>query len=170
VPSRQSCFSPVSPSCPRSRVQFPQIYPSADSVVILDAISLRLVRTLAFSQVFPGRDHASARITSLAVDPALKLVRISYPITMGFVPILHRRWSQRPVRGLPFGPSRGSLPALGLFTHRSFFLVISMSQLWIVDQVRFPCCCVSSLLLTRSRSLGRRDTINAVHIHFNHGE
>ncbi|KAI0286916.1 RAVE protein 1 C terminal-domain-containing protein [Russula aff. rugulosa BPL654] len=50
------------------------LYPSADTVVILDAISLRLVRTLAFFQVFPGRDHASARITSLAVDPALKLV------------------------------------------------------------------------------------------------
>lgn len=61
-----------------SRVQFFQIYPSADTVVILDAISLCLVRSLAFSQVFPGRDHASARITSLAVDSALKLVRASY--------------------------------------------------------------------------------------------
>ncbi|KAH9996446.1 RAVE protein 1 C terminal-domain-containing protein [Russula vinacea] len=50
------------------------LYPSSDTVIILDAISLRLVRTLAFSQVFPGRDHASARITSLAVDSALKLV------------------------------------------------------------------------------------------------
>jgi hypothetical protein len=53
-------------------------------VVILDAVSLRLVRTLAFSQVFPGRDHASARITSLAVDSALKLVRTSYAITTCF--------------------------------------------------------------------------------------
>lgn len=139
-------------------------------MIILDAISLRLVRTLAFFQVFPGRDHASTRITSLAVDPALKLVRISYPITMSFIPTLHRRWSQRPVRGLPFGPSRGSLPAHGLFTHRSFFLMTSMLQLWIVDQVRFPCCCVSSLLLTRSRSLGSCDTINALCIHFNHGK
>ncbi|KAI0271408.1 WD repeat-containing protein [Gloeopeniophorella convolvens] len=50
------------------------LYPSADSVVILDATSLHLVRALAFAQVFPGRDHASTRITSLAVDSALKLV------------------------------------------------------------------------------------------------
>ncbi|KAH9969083.1 WD repeat-containing protein [Russula dissimulans] len=53
------------------------LYPSADTVVILDATSLRLVRSLAFSQVFPGRDRTSARITSLAVDPALKLVAAS---------------------------------------------------------------------------------------------
>ncbi|KAI0305003.1 RAVE protein 1 C terminal-domain-containing protein [Russula brevipes] len=50
------------------------LYPSADTVVILDATSLSLVRTLSFSQVFPGRDHANAHITSIAVDPALKLV------------------------------------------------------------------------------------------------
>ncbi|KAH9984643.1 WD repeat-containing protein [Russula compacta] len=50
------------------------LYPSADTVVILDATSLCLVRTLAFSQVFPGLDGASVRIASLAVDPALKLV------------------------------------------------------------------------------------------------
>ncbi|KAI9513046.1 RAVE protein 1 C terminal-domain-containing protein [Russula earlei] len=53
------------------------LYPSADTIVVLDATSLRLVRTLAFSQVFPGRDHTRARITSLAVDPALKLVATS---------------------------------------------------------------------------------------------
>jgi hypothetical protein len=74
--SPQSPSSSVlfSPSYPSSRVQFSQLYPSSDTVIILDAISLRLVRTLAFSQVFPGRDHASARITSVAVDSALKLV------------------------------------------------------------------------------------------------
>ena len=53
-------------------------------MVILDATSLRLVRTLAFSQVFPSRGQVSARITSLAVDPALKLVGASLPITMRF--------------------------------------------------------------------------------------
>ncbi|KAH8998842.1 RAVE protein 1 C terminal-domain-containing protein [Lactarius hatsudake] len=49
------------------------LYPSADTVVILDATSLRFLRALAFSQVFPGAS-ANCNITSLAVDPALKLV------------------------------------------------------------------------------------------------
>jgi hypothetical protein len=52
-----------------------QLYPSADTVVILNATSLRFLRALAFSQVFPGVG-ANCNITSLAVDPALKLVRI----------------------------------------------------------------------------------------------
>ncbi|KAF8273891.1 WD repeat-containing protein [Lactarius quietus] len=49
------------------------LYPSADTVVILDATSLRFLRALAFSQVFPGAS-ANCNITSLAVDPAFKLV------------------------------------------------------------------------------------------------
>ncbi|KAH8982607.1 RAVE protein 1 C terminal-domain-containing protein [Lactarius akahatsu] len=49
------------------------LYPSADTVVILDATSLRFLRALAFSQVFPGAS-ANRNITSLAIDPALKLV------------------------------------------------------------------------------------------------
>lgn len=71
-------------SHPSSRVQSSQLYPSADTVVILDATSLRLVRTLAFSQVFPSRDHANARISSLVVDPTLKLVCNCSPITLRF--------------------------------------------------------------------------------------
>ena len=39
----------------------------------------------AFFQVLPGRDHASARITSLAIDSALRLVRPFYPFTVCFV-------------------------------------------------------------------------------------
>jgi hypothetical protein len=70
TPPLSHLFSPIQPS---------QLYPSADVVVILDATSLRLVRTLAFSQVFPSQGHASARILSLAVDPALKLVCTSFP-------------------------------------------------------------------------------------------
>jgi len=84
--SPQSLFSSV-PFLPFIRphpYNSSQLYPSADTVVILDATSLRLVRTLAFSQVFPSRDHVSARITSLAVDPALKLVCASLPITLRF--------------------------------------------------------------------------------------
>jgi hypothetical protein len=69
-------------SHPSSRVQSSQLYPSADTVVILDATSLRLVRTLAFSQVFPSREHANARISSLVVDPTLKLVCNCSPITL----------------------------------------------------------------------------------------
>lgn len=59
-------------------VQSCQVYPSADTVVILDATSLRFLRALAFSQVFPGVS-ANSKITSLAVDPALKLVRTTPP-------------------------------------------------------------------------------------------
>ena len=145
--SPQSPFSSVLffPSYPSSHVPLSQLFPSADTVVILDAISLRLVRTLAFSQVFPGIDHASARITSLAVDSALKLVRASYPIMMWFrqcfdlLYLQFVRWSRHPARGLPFGLYRGSLLALGSFTHHSFFLIISMSQPLTVAPVRFPC-------------------------------
>ena len=47
--------------------------------------------------------------------------------------------------------------------------MISMLQLWIVAQVRRAAVFLSPLL-TRSRSLGCRDTINVVRIHFNYGE
>ena len=148
--SPQSLFSSVTflPFIPPHPYNSSQLYPSADTVVILDATSLRLVRTLAFSQVFPSRDHVSARITSLAVDPALKLVCTSLPITMRFplIPALLLyilRWLPHPVRGLPFGPSPESLPALGLFTHRSLFPMTSTSQLSTVDPVSLSCCYVS---------------------------
>ena len=49
------------------------------------------------------------------------------------------RWLPHPVRGLPFGPSPESPPALGLFTHRSFFPMTSTSQLSTVDPVSLPC-------------------------------
>ena len=145
----QSLFSSVTylPFIPPHPYNPSQLYPSADTVVILDATSLRLVRTLAFSQVFPSRDHVSARITSLAVDPALKLVCTSLPITNPFTtyPCLASisipfRWLPRPVRGLPFGPSPKSPPALGLSTHRSLFPMTSTSQLSTVDPVSLPCC------------------------------
>jgi hypothetical protein len=57
-------------------------------------------------------------------------------------PLIPGRWSQHPARGLPFGPSLGSLLALGSFTHHSTFLMTSTLQLLTVDPVRFPCCCV----------------------------
>ncbi|KAI0041796.1 WD repeat-containing protein [Auriscalpium vulgare] len=50
------------------------LYPSADTVVILHADSLRLLRVLAFWEVFPGTQHAPEPITFLAVDPAMKLI------------------------------------------------------------------------------------------------
>jgi len=149
--SPQSLFSSVTylRFIPPHPYNSSQLYPSADTVVILDATSLRLVRTLAFSQVFPSRDHVSARITSLAVDPALKLVCTSLPIpiTNPFTtyPCLASisiplRWLPHPVRGLPFGPSPKSPPALGLSTHRSLFPMTSTSQLSTVDPVSLPCC------------------------------
>ena len=58
-----------------------------------------------------------------------------YPTPLG-------RWSRHPARGLPFGPSLGSLLALGSSTRHSFFLMISTSQLLTVAQVGFHFWCV----------------------------
>ncbi|KAF9015532.1 RAVE protein 1 C terminal-domain-containing protein [Cyathus striatus] len=49
-------------------------YPSADTVVILNARSLALVRVLAFWEAFPGMIHTKAPITSMVVDSAMKLI------------------------------------------------------------------------------------------------
>ena len=86
-----------------------------------------------------------------------------YPAPLG-------RWSRHPARGLPFGPSLGSLLALGSSTRHSFFLMTSTSQLLTVAQVSFISGAFSLSLLTQSRSFGRRDAINDVRVHFDHGE
>jgi hypothetical protein len=142
LPTESLLVSHLPLSHPSSRVQSSQLYPSADTVVILDATSLRLVRTLAFSQVFPSRDHANAHISSLVVDPTLKLVCNCSPITLR-IPLIAAlslpRWLPHPVRGSPFGPSLESPPALGLFTHRSFFPMTRTSQLSTADPVGSPC-------------------------------
>ncbi|KAF7436647.1 regulator of (H+)-ATPase in vacuolar membrane [Pleurotus ostreatus] len=50
------------------------LYPSADSVIMLNARTQRLVRMVAFWEVFPGQLHASDSITCISVDPAMKLL------------------------------------------------------------------------------------------------
>ena len=52
-----------------------QIHTSGDSVVILDARTLALVRVLAFWEAFPGLRHGGDEIDSLAVDSGMKTVR-----------------------------------------------------------------------------------------------
>lgn len=125
--SPQSLFSsvPFHPFiCPRP-YNSSQLYPSADTVVILDATSLRLVRTLAFSQVFPSRDHVSARITSLAVDPALKLVCTSLPITMR-LPLIH---TFPPPGGCPIRSEACRLVSLrSLYPHLARSLIAHSSR------------------------------------------
>lgn len=52
-----------------------QLYSSADTVVILNAASLQLVRVLAFQEVFPGLQTLGKRVSCIAIDPAMKIVR-----------------------------------------------------------------------------------------------
>ena len=52
-----------------------QLYSSADTVVVLNAASLQLIRVLAFQEVFPGLQSLSERVSCVAVDPAMKIVR-----------------------------------------------------------------------------------------------
>ncbi|EIW86859.1 hypothetical protein CONPUDRAFT_46132 [Coniophora puteana RWD-64-598 SS2] len=53
------------------------LYPSADGVIILNAITLSLVRVLAFGELFPGYQHTKQNISCLVVDSALKLVSVA---------------------------------------------------------------------------------------------
>ncbi|KAI0068306.1 WD repeat-containing protein [Artomyces pyxidatus] len=50
------------------------LYPSVDTIVILNAADLQLVQALAFWEVFPGAQHSTESIGFLAVDPAMKLI------------------------------------------------------------------------------------------------
>jgi hypothetical protein len=52
-----------------------QLYPCARSVVILDALTLALVRVLPFWDVFPGAMYSEEHISCLSVDSGMKLVR-----------------------------------------------------------------------------------------------
>lgn len=56
------------------------MYPSADSVVILDASTLDLVRVLIFGEIYPGTQHLNQTISCVAVDSAMKVVRASPPL------------------------------------------------------------------------------------------
>ncbi|KAG2159698.1 RAVE protein 1 C terminal-domain-containing protein [Suillus bovinus] len=50
------------------------LYPSADSVVILDASTLNLVRVLTFGEIYPGTQHLNQTISCVAVDSAMKVI------------------------------------------------------------------------------------------------
>ncbi|KAF7320375.1 WD repeat protein [Mycena kentingensis (nom. inval.)] len=64
-----------SPSTDVQHLQLPQasllLHASADAIVIRNALSLTLVRVLAFSEAFPG---AAGSISSVAVDSGMKLI------------------------------------------------------------------------------------------------
>lgn len=53
-----------------------QFYPSSDSIIILNALSLAFVRALAFWEAFPGALHSKDVINRVSVDPGMKLVRV----------------------------------------------------------------------------------------------
>lgn len=69
------------PSFPK-RLTSRQLYSSADTVVLLNAASLQLIRVLAFQEVFPGLQTLGERVSCIAVDPAMKIVR--QPVTTSF--------------------------------------------------------------------------------------
>ncbi|KAG2154690.1 RAVE protein 1 C terminal-domain-containing protein [Suillus clintonianus] len=50
------------------------LYPSADSIVILDANTLNLVRVLAFGEIYPSTQHLNQTISGVAVDSAMKVI------------------------------------------------------------------------------------------------
>ncbi|KAG2150167.1 RAVE protein 1 C terminal-domain-containing protein [Suillus cothurnatus] len=50
------------------------LYPSADTVVILDASTLNLVRVLTFGEIYPGTRHLNQTISCVAVDSAMKVI------------------------------------------------------------------------------------------------
>lgn len=53
-----------------------QVYPVSDALVLLEAASLSLVRTLAFWEAFPGLMGAGGKIRCFAVDRASHMVRV----------------------------------------------------------------------------------------------
>lgn len=50
------------------------LYPSADTVVILNASTLDLVRVLTFGEIYPGTQHLNQTISCVAVDSAMKVI------------------------------------------------------------------------------------------------
>ncbi|CCM05189.1 uncharacterized protein FIBRA_07398 [Fibroporia radiculosa] len=69
------------PGRPTSGLQFlalPQeillLYPSADSIVVLNAHSLVFLRALAFWEAFPGMRHSYMSVQCLSIDAGMKLV------------------------------------------------------------------------------------------------
>ncbi|THH13364.1 hypothetical protein EW146_g6843 [Bondarzewia mesenterica] len=58
----------------RALTRVTQLYPSADTIVILNARTLLLVRALAFWEVFPGSRHINEAISCLSVDSGMKLI------------------------------------------------------------------------------------------------
>lgn len=68
-----------------------QFYPSSDAIVILNALSLTFIRTLAFWEAFPGALHSKDVINRVSVDPGMKLVCLLYflPLSLYFLPQPH---------------------------------------------------------------------------------
>ncbi|KAI5897900.1 uncharacterized protein SCHCODRAFT_02565349 [Schizophyllum commune H4-8] len=50
------------------------LYPSANSVVILDARTLAAVRVLAFWEAFPATRHSHESVACVSVDPSMKII------------------------------------------------------------------------------------------------
>lgn len=67
-----------------------QLYPFADSVVVLNARTLAFVRALAFWEVYPSTRHLAQSVQCLAVENGMKLVR-----NLSLLSVLSRRYGGR---------------------------------------------------------------------------
>ncbi|OBZ78886.1 hypothetical protein A0H81_00987 [Grifola frondosa] len=67
--------------CPTSSLHFlalPReillLYPSSDSIIVLNSRTLTFIRALAFWELFPATRHLNDPIQCLSIDPGMKLV------------------------------------------------------------------------------------------------
>ncbi|KAF8140396.1 RAVE protein 1 C terminal-domain-containing protein [Boletus edulis] len=67
-----------SPSGPLQHLVLPHatfiLYSSANTIVLLNAASLHLIRVFTFQEVFPGLQSPGKRVSCIAVDPAMKII------------------------------------------------------------------------------------------------
>lgn len=64
------------PPIQSSKIDF-KLYPSFDSIIILNARTLAFIRALAVWEAFPGALHTTEAIRCLSIDPGMRLVRVT---------------------------------------------------------------------------------------------
>ncbi|GJJ09915.1 hypothetical protein Clacol_004139 [Clathrus columnatus] len=60
------------------------LYGFSDTIVILDAYKLRLLRVLAFWEVFPAVINSNGRVKMVVTDPGLKILAASVGSQLAF--------------------------------------------------------------------------------------
>ncbi|GLB36004.1 putative RAVE protein 1 C terminal [Lyophyllum shimeji] len=130
------------------------LYPSVNVVVILNAVTLSLVRVLAFSEAFPSVANTGGKISCVSVDSGMKIIfaatnsRIAAWILSG---VQHDAWRIHSTLVLPEGrtittlDSKSGLLVVGSQLGLSVYTLIlendlpTWSQKWTVS-VTSPAC------------------------------